>query len=206
MKIPSIPRCATLLAIAVAATTWLTAPIAASATPVTYVFDPNAALIDPAFFGMNRTPVTGFFTVDLATLQETNVTINIPGLALGPSSDDLTHSVLLPLGSSIFACDEPFGAPPQCTTPSRIMTAFTLSIAFTAPLDGSGPATLSGFFLDIDEVGGPMGSASGTASPVVSSPVPEPASLALLGVAVGLFFLRPWLNLRGPLGTSGSRG
>src|SRR5215467_14533825 len=110
---PMLPSGGRMFVFAVAAMTALAAPFATSATPVTYKFDSNATLESTSgivVFG--PVPITGSFTIDLASNQESNVTISFPpssaiGVTFGPTSDVLLSG---PFGSKpnhvIHACLE----------------------------------------------------------------------------------------------------
>jgi hypothetical protein len=159
----------------------LVAPSLVYAAPVTYEFDKGAFLTSPDF-GPDPAPITGSFMVDLATQSESNVTISFTTpngtFKFGPTSDILPDTIF---SSGIYACQ---GAPvgPNC------LGSTVLHVGFTVPLDGSGPAPLTGFLIDSMEMIQASGSAGGTASPVPVSSVPEPASFALLLAALGIFF------------------
>jgi hypothetical protein len=193
-----------LFAFAVAAMAALAAPITAFATPVSYVFEPGAVLINPAFAN-GQAPVNGSFTVDLQRQPSSEVchsgsitvmtpceeNVNISFMAAGPNTFGPTTDILPDLvfnqsiDNAIYAC-QGNAHPDNC----MMSAAPVLHILFGEALDGSGPAHLIAFEEDID-VGGEStvllsGIASGTADPV---PTPEPTSLAVMAAALGLFLL-----------------
>ena len=182
-RIPqALPLGARRFVFALAAVTALVLPFTAFATPVTYKFDADAMLTETSPILGDPKPVTGSFTVDVASSKESDVTI-VWGLEqFGPTFDTLLAGPQV-----IHACN----APGDCNMAMPLFPFTVFSLSFDATLDGSGPVHLASFLIEnaMTETLLFSGSGSGTASPVPTIATPEPTSLALIVAALGIFLL-----------------
>jgi len=171
----------------------LTPPSGATATfaspsPVGTVTLTGTFTFDPS--GPTRVTLTGTFTFDPSgpTLDAVDITATGPTTILAASPDVFTTiPAPAPSGSSFFAMSS--------TTDDALLIGFANTLT-------SAPDPIIGFFIANDTATGGCSttiggctadSVSGDATPSVAPPpsVVEPASLALLGGALGLFLLTP---------------
>jgi hypothetical protein len=161
------------LTLMVAATAWLASQASSRAEPINYVFvDSSVALSGES------EQINGSFTYDPATTTESAVTIKLTGAAPYAA----TYTQLSPL---------------MFTTSADLIDAFNGNITFQVIFRNDlGPTEDPIFAVNYtDPQANPPtihvseGGVTGIAVPVV----PEPSSLALLVVALGLFLLLPVL-------------
>jgi hypothetical protein len=150
----------------------------ARATPIDYVFAAGASTV----LNGDTEAITGSFTFDAATDTESAVSITLAGAA--PYAGTYTSGSLDTSNPNDLIAYVSTG----CCSVNE------LSLGFADPLDvspdslaaigwiGTNPSNPSGPPLDGSDT-----SPSGNAIFATSAPVPEPASLALLGTALGLF-------------------
>ncbi len=155
------------LALAVVTAVCLATAPGARATPLNYVFTSNASVV----LAGDTEAISGSFTFDTATITETNVTITLTGPS--PFSGTYTQGPAFDMGSN----DEVLAG---------------TSVYFSLPDMGIG------FAADLNVRSDPLVAVSvesaigtGATSTMVTGAavVPEPATLALLGAALGLFLL-----------------
>jgi len=176
---------------AVTAVCLATAP-GARAAPISYTLTPpsgaTATFASPSPVG--TVTLTGTFTFDPSgpTLDAVDITATGPTTILAASPDVFTTiPAPAPSGSSFFAMSS--------TTDDALLIGFANTLT-------SAPDPIIGFFIANDTATGGCSttiggctadSVSGDATPSVAPPpsVVEPASLALLGGALGLFLLTP---------------
>lgn len=179
-----------LSALALATAAWLTAPTLAAATPVTWTFSGPDTFFLPSMFpsGGQTDTFSGSFAFDPALLP----------LRKDPYSA-VNITVSGPLGAGTYT---------QTTPDFTVSNANSIRITQGAP---SVPAFYFGFNGALDELnitsttlyGGAFISASGVGytdenggSLIIIRRVPEPASLVMLGSALGLLLFALRLNRR----------
>jgi hypothetical protein len=143
----------------------------ARAAPISYVFAAGTT----TDLGAGAETITGSFTFDASTDTETNVSITLTGMA--PFADTYTDPLATPPSSN-----EVFGFSPTLTG---------ISIFFAMPLDVSPDPLMEVRFGNVKLAAvdpSPHGAA------IFQPAIPEPASLSLLGTALGLFLLTAWAN------------
>jgi hypothetical protein len=178
-----------LIAMVVSAAPFFVTPTPATATPIEYSLSDATAMI-PSPFNTTLT-LTGTFTFDPSSTTLDAVDILITG-----------STSILPGGQATF--DDPFSglvAPDAftaCDGPCVIGAAAALTLLFTTSILPTG-ATLDAVF-----VGTFTGNGTGVAGvasesvtgDAIPTPIPEPASLTLLGGAIALFLFARRANRR----------
>jgi len=143
-----------------------TAP-GARATPLNYVFTSNASVV----LAGDTEAISGSFTFDTTTITETDVTVTLTGPS--PFAGTYTQGPAFDMGSN----DEVLaGTPVYFSLPD-------MGILFAADLNVPSDPLVS---VSVESATG-----TGVTSTMVTGAavVPEPATLALLGAALGLFLL-----------------
>jgi hypothetical protein len=175
--------CGLLGAIVVSAAAFFVAPPTVTATPITYTLS-NATATFSAPDPVGIITLTGTFTEDLSgpTLNSVNITTSgPPGFLL---FEPLTFTI-----------------PAQTNSLSQISATtgpggFLIEIDFKSPLDPTASSDLGRVLIQTILHPFPI-STSMTTGSAVPTTTPEPASLTLLGGALGLFLLTRRAKWRG---------
>lgn len=163
-----------LLTALAAAAACLIAPTPAAATPITYTLSGVTATFVP--FGTDT--LTGSFSFDPSTITLDSEDITVTG-PFQPGNYNITQSA----------------SPSSISAYNNGLTVL-MEIGFASNLGTTSDSITSVIFFG--SIIGTSGSSSVTGSAVpASNAVPEPASLALLGGALGLFLLTRRLNRSG---------
>lgn len=155
------------LTLAVVTTVCLATAPGARATPLNYVFTSNASVV----LAGDTEAISGSFTFDTTTITETDVTVTLTGPS--PFAGTYTQGPAFDMGSN----DEVLaGTPVYFSLPD-------MGILFAADLNVPSDPLVS---VSVESATG-----TGVTSTMVTGAavVPEPATLALLGAALGLFLL-----------------